>query len=193
MKATRTGAGIVLAALTIFATQELYAQFGSGGMGGGMGGGMRGGRSRQQGDSMKGGEQRRQSQQNILDDVEYRLDLLQEDLKLKPEQFTAWAAFSDKTKAYATDLARERSRGRVDTPGTALQQINHAVDTARNHVTALEDIAAAAKALYDGLSPEQKTLADSRLALILPSPNAGRTSTVAERSGRPGDQSTPAR
>ena len=50
----------------------------------------------------------------------------------------------------------------------ALQRIDQSVDAARNRLTALEDISSAAKALYGRLTPEQQSLADTRLATTLP-------------------------
>lgn len=50
----------------------------------------------------------------------------------------------------------------------ALQQLDRAVDVARNRLTALEDIASAAKTLYGSLTPQQKSLADSRFTTIIP-------------------------
>jgi hypothetical protein len=147
-------------------------------MGGGMGS-MRG-RGRQ-GDSAKMEGQRMPTQESLADQVEYRLDLLQEDLKLRPEQYNAWAAYSDRVKALAVDMTRERSRGMVVTTGTALQQIDRVADVARNRLTAIEDIIASARKLYDTLSPEQKLLADSRLATTLPPAMSGGPAAMAER------------
>ena len=48
-----------------------------------------------------------------------------------------------------------------------LQRLDHAVDVARNRLTAVEDIAAAAKKLYAGLTPEQQSIADPRLATAI--------------------------
>jgi hypothetical protein len=51
-----------------------------------------------------------------------------------------------------------------------LQRVDLAVDAARNRLTALEDIAQAARALYAGLSAEQQRVADPRLANIMSIP-----------------------
>jgi hypothetical protein len=61
----------------------------------------------------------------------------------------------------------------------SLARIDQTVDVARNRLTALEDIASAAKALYARLTPEQQSLADARLATTLP------TTTVAGFGGAP--------
>jgi hypothetical protein len=39
------------------------------------------------------------------------MEELRQDLKLAPGQPAAWQAYLDKVKAYAADMARERSRG----------------------------------------------------------------------------------
>ena len=41
------------------------------------------------------------------------------------------------------------------------------MDAARNRLAALEEIADSAKALYAGLSPEQKKVADARLPSLI--------------------------
>lgn len=86
----------------------------------------------------------------------------------------------DKVVAYAADVGREQARG-APTAGSlsSLQQIDHAVDIARNRLTALEDIAAAARTLYGALTAQQKAIVDPRLANIvssLASPSRERTS-----------------
>jgi hypothetical protein len=57
------------------------------------------------------------------------------------------------------------------------------VDAARNRLTALEDIATSAKILYGSLSPQQKVVADPRLATIVSAVvGAGSNADRAERS-----------
>ena len=89
---------------------------------------------------------------------------------MQPQQIGSWQTFADKVRAYAGDIARERARSMTTSAGTAIggvQHIEHAVDVTRNRLTALEDVAAAAKALYSALSQEQRMLADSRIASIV--------------------------
>ena len=109
-----------------------------------------------------------------LEQVDYRLSILEEDLRLNPTQRTPWDSFAGKVRAYAGDIARARAR-MANAPltggGGGVQHIEQAADDARNRATALDDIAVAAKTLYATLSPEQKYLADSRIAtLIAPQP-----------------------
>ena len=79
-------------------------------------------------------------------------------------------AYVDKVRALGNDLARER--GRRPAQANVEQQIDRIVDAARNRLTALEDIAQAAKALYAKLSPEQQPAADPRLANLMAMPLA---------------------
>jgi hypothetical protein len=159
----RTRVIVLTLALALVATDSL-AQLGGSGFGG------RGSRGMNRGDAAtrSGGPVRPvQSEESLYDQAEYRLSLLEEDLHLQPEQRKAWQSFADKVRAYAGDLARERTRLTVSSSALGLQHIDHAVDIARNRLTALEEISAAAKALYASLSPEQKTLADTRIVSIV--------------------------
>ena len=164
--------------LAATAALESAAQFG----GGFPGGAALGSRGRS---GTAGGEQRPPVRDNSSpEQVEDRLGMLEEDLRLSADQRQAWQSYVDKVNSLAADIGRERERGPL--PGgqiNALQQMDRAVDTARNRLTALEDIAAAAKALYNNLTPQQKYVADPRLAAIIssvtnPAPPA------AERAGR---------
>jgi len=100
--------------------------------------------------------------------LEVTLHELHEDLKLTAQQEPLWQGYADKVRALAGDMARER--GRKPAPGSLPQQIDRQVDAARNRLTALEDIAQSAKALYASLSPEQRPAADPRLANLMTIP-----------------------
>jgi hypothetical protein len=147
--------------VTVSAALESFAQFG----GGTQGGGMRGSRGRPDGAAR---EQRPPVRDNSPEQIEDRLGMLEEDLHLTPGQQAAWQATEEKIIAYAADIGREQSRG---LPGDAtlnsIQQIDHTVDVARNRLTALEDIASAARTLYATLTAQQKSIFDPRLANIV--------------------------
>ena len=117
--------------------------------------------------------------------TEYRLQLLREDFKLTSAQQPLWDAYADKVSALAADMSRERSRLQATLQLKSLQRIDQSVDVARNRLTALEEIASAAKALYGRLAPEQQSLADTRLATTLP------TSTVTGLGGAPDTRARP--
>ena len=149
---------VVLAASFAFAVPDLLAQFP---------GGKPTGRTR--GGAPSGGIQapRPGTDGNITELVEFRLNLLEEDLRLTDNQQRSWVPYAERVRALAADIARDRAPSTSFAPPTAMQQMNRAVDIARNRLTALEDVSATAKTLYDGLSPAQKMLVDSRLASIL--------------------------
>ena len=115
---------------------------------------------------------RRSGEEQRVDALETSLHELQEDLKLSTQQEPLWQAYADKVRALASDVARERGRRPAADAGTLLQRIDRVVDAARNRLTALEEIGLAAKALFESLSPEQKTPADPRLANIMALPIA---------------------
>jgi hypothetical protein len=169
--------GLVTFALAFGAT-DTFAQFGSRGGSGGMMGGSRGGGNRDQ----SGQDNRRNSpvQQAVdsYEQTEYRLQLMEEDLHLQPAQRPVWDSFATKVRAYASDLARARARARTPPAeggvASGVQFIEQTADTARNQATALDDIAIAAKSLYDKLAPTQKVLADARIVtLVAPQSRAG--------------------
>jgi hypothetical protein len=149
----RAWLGLVVAAA---ATQALAQAGGSG---------RRGGRDKSSGDRSKGGADAPQP-----DMLEVTLHEFYEDLKLAPAQETAWESYSDKVRALAGDISRERTRARSASQGTVLARIDRTVDAARDRLTALEDIAQAAKTLYAGLTPAQQAVCDPRLANIMAMP-----------------------
>lgn len=159
---------------------DANAQFGGifGGSKSGRGGGNRGGDA--QNNNQQGSNERRVAAPDptSYEQIEYRISYLQDDLKLTGEQTGPWQAFAAKARAYAGDLARERAAAMRSATGStaqgaALQHIGMALDAARNRLTALEDAEAAARTLYQTLTPEQKTMADLRIpTIIAPRPNA---------------------
>lgn len=163
---------------------DVYAQFGGGGgMGGGMGGGRSGahaggergkacdtGERADAGKGPTGNQPAPMSREQLL----YQLDALQADLRLAPEQATQWQPFAERVLALEADLVRQRSRSvsasDMELKGQAadgIRQVARAVDTARNRLTALEDIEASSRALYQTLQPDQKTMANARLGAFL--------------------------
>ena len=110
--------------------------------------------------------------------------MLEEDLRLSAEQRAAWQAYADKVRAMINDIGRERDRGPLGgAQMSSLSQIDRVVDVARNRLTALEDVATAAKTLYGSLSPQQKVVADPRLATIVSAVVGAGSNT--DRAGRP--------
>ena len=146
------------------------AQFG----GGGLGNKQRSGSSdRNRSDAQKNNQDSRNERpaEASYEQIEYRLVLLEESLKLESQQQSNWQNFAEKARAYAADMARERAQNAVPPASvlqpTALQHVGHRVDAMRNHLTALEDVEAATKALFQSLSPTQKAIADMRIPTII--------------------------
>jgi hypothetical protein len=115
--------------------------------------------------------------------LEVTMHELHEDLKLTAEQGPLWQAYEERLRALGNDMAREGSERAAQIP--LVQRIDHAVDVARDRMTALEDIGQAAKALYAKLTPEQQKAADPRLAtlMLLPLTGAGAGDVSGARRG----------
>ena len=167
------GVGVLLA-------NDACAQFG--GMGGSRGGRGMGGRGAEPADSSR----ENRGQPSALreepwgyEQLDYRLNLLQVDLNLtQAEPIAAWLNFAAKVRDYGADQARDRARSlQAAMPGatqlSALQHVRQAVDSARNGLSALEEIEAATDALFRTLSSDQRALADSRIPTIV-APRASR-------------------
>jgi len=177
----------VLIAATAGAATDLLAQFPGGGPPGGefpdrgpSGGGMRGaGRGRP--DGMPGDLRRPVMPENLEGRIETRLAQLHEDLGLSAAQENLWNAYADRIMSFADDMSRDRVGGRTDPAQKSLEKIKRAVDAARNRLAALEDIESTAKALYGSFTPEQKTVADPRLASLIPMSPATDLPDISER------------
>jgi hypothetical protein len=159
---------------------DVYAQFS--GSGGGMGGGRGGARSGERGKGCDSGEKPDASKSPMgqapdmmgREQLEYKLNTLQVDLHLNPEQTALWLPYADQVLALESDLSRQRARSvsasatqGTGPAGAGVRQIANAVDTARNRLTALENIETASRALYKSLQPEQTTMADLRSSEFL--------------------------
>ena len=123
--------------------------------------------------------------QDSIDQLALILAQLQEDLKLTAEQRAGWDAYARNLEALASDVARERSRTKEVMQMKVLQRLDHIVDVARNRLTAVEDITAAAKKLYAGLTPEQQSIADPRLATAIAAAAASGSASPGIRPGTP--------
>lgn len=180
--------GVVASVVSCFALVvcvligDAYAQMGGMGGMGGMGRGSReGGSSRER---ERASAPVPQPEPDSFEQIDYRLSLLEEALKLQNTQWNAWNAFANKTRAYAQDVLRERGREALGTSASQMRGLPHigqAVDVARNRLAALEDVEVAAKALYGQLSPDQQAMADARIPTIV-APRRGQ----AAQAGRGG-------
>ena len=121
----------------------------------------------------EGGEQKKAGEEPRVSQIEVTLHEFHEDLKLADAQEPAWESYVEKLRALARDVARD-SPSRPPQLGL-MQRIDRIVDSARNRLTALEEIAQSAKMLYAGLTPEQQKMADPRLANLIAMPLAARS------------------
>jgi len=118
--------------------------------------------------------------------IEVTLHEFYEDLKLSAGQEGAWDAYVKGIRALMNDIVRERVQREKAQIGV-LQRVDRVVDMARDRLTAVEDIAISAKALYARLTPEQQQVADPRLANIMAIPlAAGAARAGPERGAPPG-------
>ena len=179
MTSARKWRVILSAIVLVFLATESMAQFRGGGMGRGERGAARGGPE----GASKSREQA--AQPNRVDLFEQLLESLQDDLKLSREQMNAWASYADRVRALASDIARERQHSEANMKMNVLQRIDHSVDVARDRLTAMEDIAAAVKALYAVLTPEQRLTADPRLATLVPMTDEVRSGNSPGRTAGP--------
>lgn len=107
--------------------------------------------------------------------LEVTLHELHEDLKLTASQEPLFEAYAGKVRALASDIGRERERQKIAGAAKAnvLTRIEHALDIRRDRLTALEEIADAAKALYAKFDDGQRIAADPRLATVMLLPLGG--------------------
>jgi hypothetical protein len=106
---------------------------------------------------------------SMVELVNMRLGQLEEDLNLRPNQLVLWNAYRERVMHMLDDHRRAMRMASAysATETTAPKRLDALADAARNRLTAIEDIVDAGKALYAALTPEQRTLADRRLALPL--------------------------
>ena len=101
--------------------------------------------------------------------VQVQLDQLEDDLKLATAQIGAWRAYTDKVQKLADDTTRIRFEARTAAPGqsSAIQQLDEIAAQMRSRRAAVDEIVELGRALYALLTPEQKSIADSRLSPVV--------------------------
>jgi hypothetical protein len=95
--------------------------------------------------------------------MQFRLETLEEDLRLMPEQRSAWLAYRERVLKMAED-AQRTARAALGGEMAAPKRLDQLADVARDRLTAIEDIVDAGKNLYAILTPAQKLVADRRMA-----------------------------
>jgi len=116
--------------------------------------------------------------------VQYRLELLEEDLRVRPEQKKAWLNYRDRVLKLAED-AQRTARTALTGDMSAPQRLDRLGDIARDRLTAIEDIVDAGKQLYAVLTPGQQGVADRRLAVPVMALAGVEPNSAAARAGAP--------
>jgi hypothetical protein len=98
--------------------------------------------------------------------IQVQLDQLEDDLRLSKEQQPAWNDYAAKVAALMDDVRRAREPARAPA-GTATEQLDLVAATARKRIAAIDEIAESGRVLYALLTPEQKAIADRRLARLI--------------------------
>lgn len=102
-----------------------------------------------------------------INPIEATLGEFETDLKLTAEQQKAWDAYANGIRALQKDIARDRAPRAADAQLDLAKRLERAADVARNRLAAVEDIVDSAKGLLKTLTPEQRTMADPRLATLI--------------------------
>ena len=99
--------------------------------------------------------------------VEGHLAALKVELKITPEQDSAWQAFTAKARQQADGMAAQRAQmfAQMSATGqTAPDRLAQRTEHAKHRIASMESITAAVNELYGVLTPEQKAIADQQLA-----------------------------
>lgn len=137
-----------------------------------------------------GGERPAVTRTSVSEQMLMQLNGVRSALRLTPAQNPLWQAYEDRVTDLLSDLSRSANPPEGE---TAVRQLDRKVDTVRNRLAALEDIADAAKKLYAGLSPEQKEVADRLLAGTIPALYSGQLSSFRGEGPPPGGEGRPSR
>jgi len=157
---------VAVAAIALLAGGPAASQFPGGGNSGRAGAGAKGGDGPRAGVGDRTGRDDVSGAPNVVAVVQFRLDQLEEDLRLMPEQRVGWKAYRDAVLTMAEDAVRtQRQFATGDL--TAPQRLDRLVDVARNRLAAVEDIVETGKRLYGTLTPAQQQIADRRLAVAV--------------------------
>ncbi len=99
--------------------------------------------------------------------VEGHLAALKVELKITPDQDSAWKTFTDKARQQADTMIARRAQRSAEAPATpqaAPERLAQRTEFAKQRIAAMETMTAAVTDLYAVLTPEQKALADRKLA-----------------------------
>jgi hypothetical protein len=107
----------------------------------------------------------------VMDTLQQQLSEVATALNLTPRQQVLWDDYQAKVGALMADQMRVNLN--TPTPRGTMPQIDAKVDTVRNRLAAMEEIAEAARRLYQSLDETQRGVADQRLAATLPALYSG--------------------
>ncbi len=99
--------------------------------------------------------------------VEGHLAALKVELKITPDQDTAWQAFTAKARQQTETMPARRAQMFAQmsaTNQTAPERLAQRTEFAKQRIAGMETMTAAVNDLYAVLTPEQKALADQHLA-----------------------------
>ncbi|MDD5247732.1 MAG: Spy/CpxP family protein refolding chaperone [Rhodocyclaceae bacterium] len=91
--------------------------------------------------------------------VDQHLSQFKSELKITPQQEPLWQAFADKVKTTA-GAGMKAMRDNAQTPAPAPERMNRMIDIMKARTAAMESVNESFTRLYDGLTPEQKAIAD---------------------------------
>ena len=125
-------------------------------------------------------------QETVQASVQYRLEVLEEDLRIRPEQQKLWLNYKDRVLRLADD-AQRTSRTALAGTMSAPERLDRLSDIARDRLTAIEDVVEAGKQLYAVLTPGQQGVADRRMAVPLTALAGVEPSSATARAGASGN------
>ena len=94
--------------------------------------------------------------------IEGRLATLKAELNITANQESAWQAFANQAKAQAATMQAHRAA--VTAAQAAPDRLAQRAAFAKQRAANLDTMSAAVKDLYEALTPEQKAIADQRMA-----------------------------
>lgn len=96
--------------------------------------------------------------------ADQRLARFHADLKITPEQEPLWQAFAEKTKAEAGKGWQAMRDNARDMSLSAPDRMTRMTEIMKQRVASMESVNEAFRRLYDGLSPDQRRVADIHAA-----------------------------
>lgn len=109
--------------------------------------------------------------------IESHLAALKVELKITPDQDSAWQAFTTKARQQSETMLARRAQMFAQASGapvSAPERLAQRTEFAKQGVASMESMSTAVKDLYAALTPEQKTTADQLLARGPMGPLGGR-------------------